>query len=261
MDKSLLVRVLGFPATLIHGDTLVLDRWRWLRRRLPRTADGTRLLDVGCGTGAFTIGAARRGYHALGLSWDARNQAEGARRAQLCNASTASFEVCDVRRLDEHAEWNGQFDVATCLETCEHILDDRKLFVDIARCLKPGGRLFLTTPHYYYHAISPTDNGPFSRTETGDHVRRGYSPAMLEELCEAAGLRCEKISYCSGVMSQKTTTLMRRLQSVNAALAWGAVLPLRPLVPLVDPWLTPLLGWPAYSIGLEAYKPRYPTVG
>ena len=29
-----LVRALGFPATLIHGDTLVWDRWRWLKPRL-----------------------------------------------------------------------------------------------------------------------------------------------------------------------------------------------------------------------------------
>ena len=70
MNSSFLVRVFGFRGTLMHGDTLVLDRWRWLKRRLPKTANGETLLDVGCGTGAFTIGAARRGYHATGISWD-----------------------------------------------------------------------------------------------------------------------------------------------------------------------------------------------
>jgi 2-polyprenyl-3-methyl-5-hydroxy-6-metoxy-1,4-benzoquinol methylase len=74
MDKSTLGRWFGFPATLVHGDTLVLDRWFWLTRYLPVTRNGESLLDVGCGTGAFTIGAARRGYRAIGLSWDERNQ-------------------------------------------------------------------------------------------------------------------------------------------------------------------------------------------
>ena len=64
MDKSLLAKLVGFPATLIHGDTLVLDRWLWVRKRLPETRNGETLLDVGCGTGAFSIGAARLGYQA-----------------------------------------------------------------------------------------------------------------------------------------------------------------------------------------------------
>src|SRR5689334_24813866 len=175
MDKSLLVRVFGFPATLVHGDTLVLDRWRWLKNRLPLTANGERLLDVGCGTGAFTIGAARRGYRALGLSWDERNQATAQYRAELCRTPGASFDVLDVRRLDTRSDLRDAFDVALCLECVEHILDDRKLIRDIAACLKPGGRLLLTTPNYDYRAITREDNGPFALAETGWHVRRGYT--------------------------------------------------------------------------------------
>jgi SAM-dependent methyltransferase len=70
----------GFPATLIHGDTLVLDRWLWISRHLTSVRAGSkRLLDVGCGSGAFTIGLALLGYKALGLSWDERNQSQGRR--------------------------------------------------------------------------------------------------------------------------------------------------------------------------------------
>ena len=28
---NLLIRLFGFPATLLHGDPLFLDRWRWLK--------------------------------------------------------------------------------------------------------------------------------------------------------------------------------------------------------------------------------------
>ena len=37
MDRSILVRWVGFPGTLVHGDPLVLDRWFWLCRHLPVT--------------------------------------------------------------------------------------------------------------------------------------------------------------------------------------------------------------------------------
>ncbi len=97
-----LVRALGFPATLIHGDTLVWDRWRWLKPRLKEYHGN--LLDVGCGSGAFTIGAARMGYDALGLSWDKRNQTVAAQRAAIAKAQGAHFDVCDVRHLGERAD-------------------------------------------------------------------------------------------------------------------------------------------------------------
>ena len=158
MDKSFLVKLLGFPATLIHGDTLVVDRWLWLRKRLPETKNGEKLIDIGCGTGAFSIGAALRGYEALGLSWDKRNQRVARERAKICKANTAKFEVFDVLYLDRRDDLIGQFDVAICLENIEHILNDRKLISDIAACLKPGGRLLLTTPYLLNRPITSGDN-------------------------------------------------------------------------------------------------------
>jgi SAM-dependent methyltransferase len=256
MDRSALVRLVGFPATLIHGDPLVLDRWFWLKARLPKTRNNECLLDVGCGAGAFSIGATLRGYRALGLSWDERNQLVAKERATYCNASSAQFEVLDIRELDHSADLVGGFDVVICLETIEHVVEDLKLMRAMARCMKPGGRLLLTTPHLLYTAISPGDMGPFSTVEDGGHVRRGYSRAMLEELCEHSGLRVERISYCSGYSSQKVAALMRRLSAINVLLAWSLILPLRALPPLLDPIITVLLGWPYFSICLEAYKPR-----
>src|SRR6266436_6734285 len=85
------------------------------------------LLDVGCGTGAFSIGAALRGYRALGLSWDERNQSVAKERAIYCKAPSAQFEVLDIRELDRRADLVGGFDVVICLETIEHVMEDLKL--------------------------------------------------------------------------------------------------------------------------------------
>src|SRR5688572_22103353 len=106
--SNFLLRLFGWKATLHHGDPLVWDRWRWIRKRLRKTCNDERLLDVGCGTGAFTIGTAKLGYRSLGLSWDERNQAVAEQRAALVNASSASFEICDVRNLSEKTNLIGQ---------------------------------------------------------------------------------------------------------------------------------------------------------
>jgi SAM-dependent methyltransferase len=259
MDPSLLVRILGFPATLIHGDTAVLDRWLWLRARLPRSPGGDKVVDIGCGTGAFSIGAALRGYDVLGLSWSERNQEVARQRARVCHAHSAAFDVLDVRRLDSRVDLTGRFDVAICCENIEHIIDDRKLIVDIAGCLKAGGRLLLTTPYQQYRPITSDDRGPFSTIEDGGHVRRGYSKAMLTELCSHADLVVEEISYCTGFLSQKSMFLLRKLSGLHPLLGWAAVLPLRILPPLLDPVIASITRFPYYCICLEAYKPRYVT--
>jgi 2-polyprenyl-3-methyl-5-hydroxy-6-metoxy-1,4-benzoquinol methylase len=255
--SSILVRLFGFRATLVHGDTLVLDRWNWLRGRLPVTRNGEQVLDVGCGSGAFSIGAALRGYECLGLSWDAENQDVAQVRAQICAAPGARFEIQDVRSLDAREDLVGRFHIVLCLENIEHILNDRKLIADIARCLRPGGRLLLSTPNLLYRPFTAEYRGPFAEVEDGGHVRKGYSPAMLRELCELSGLRVEAIGYCSGFTSQKITGVMRAVSGRSAALAWVLCLPFRLIPPLVDPCLARVFGWPGFSITLEAYKPRF----
>jgi 2-polyprenyl-3-methyl-5-hydroxy-6-metoxy-1,4-benzoquinol methylase len=233
---------------------MMLDRWNWLKHRLPRTNERLKLLDVGCGTGAFTIAAAKRGYEALGLSWDQRNQRVAQERAQLCGADHASFEIQDVRTLDARPDFIGQYDYVICLECIEHILDDIKLMKSMAACLKPHGRLLLTTPNYLYWPISKYDSGPFKQEETGWHVRRGYSPKMLEKLCTQAGLICEEVSYCSGPLSQLIARPYRFLDERSTMMAWGITLPLRPLPVLFDRWLSKISERPGFSICLEAWK-------
>jgi 2-polyprenyl-3-methyl-5-hydroxy-6-metoxy-1,4-benzoquinol methylase len=255
--RSGLVRILGFPATLIHGDTLVLDRWLWLRKRLIAVQPESRnLLDVGCGTGAFTIGATRLGYRSLGLSWDARNQRVAQERAKMCSAEGAEFQVQDVRQLDKRTDLNDSFDVAICCECIEHILDDNKVMRDIARCLKPGGTLLLTAPNNRFRPMA-FDNEVLATVENGGHVRRGYVPEDLKRLCKSAGFEVVAIEYCSGLLSQKLTSLKRIGEHLTSDLIiWPFILPFRWIPPIFDRSITRLTGWPDYSITLVARKTK-----
>lgn len=252
--RSGLVRLFGWPMPLFHADTTVLDRWLWLRKRLPRNDRSKLLIDIGCGSGAFSIGAALRGYQALGLSWDVRNQTIAAERARLCKASAVEFQIQDIRELHNREDLIGKFDVAICCEAIEHIIDDKKLMQDIAGCLKPGGKLLLTAPNFDLKPIDPAHAGPFPTVEDGGHVRKGYTPETLTLLCRYSGLSLDAVSYCSGFLSQLITRLFFVTRRINPLLAWMIIHPFRVIPPVLDKWLTEKIHYPHYSICLEAHK-------
>jgi SAM-dependent methyltransferase len=232
---------------------LVLDRWRWLNKRLPVTHNNEKLVDIGCASGAFTIGAALRGYEAVGLSWDKRDLAVALERARLCGANRATFSVQDVRLIDQRVDFLERFDFAICCEVIEHVLNDRKLMKDIFNCLKLGGILLLTTPYYFYRPINQQDMGPFLPVEDGRHVRRGYTRAALLQLCAQTGFLVEEFGTCGGFFSQKITKMLRFIQPY--ALSWALTFPLRILPLALDRIIATLSGWTDYSICLVAYKP------
>jgi SAM-dependent methyltransferase len=249
------LKVFGHWLTLINGDTLVLDRMSWLKKNLPATNNGEQLLDVGCGSGAITLGARLLGYHVCGMSWDAENQKKAQSRAQVLGLSENSeFPIGDARKLKEFVG-KRKFDVVINFENIEHILDDRQLMTDIYDCLRPGGYLYLTTPNRNYRPMSIGDMGPFEPIEDGRHVRRGYSPAMLSELCDSTGFILEEIQYCSFLGSQLVTRLLRFLSAkTHPMIGWVICLPIRPFAYYFDKFFKLSEG---YSITLIAMKPRF----
>jgi len=243
------------PVTLILRDSLVLDRWRWVRAHLPRPHPGDRLLDAGCAAGAFTMGGALRGYDALGVDSDGPALAKAVRRTRWLGVLRVRFEPVDVRRLGEREDLRGVFAVVICCETIEHILDDAGLMRSLAGCLRPGGRLLLTAPNVRYRAITPEDDAAPSPVENGGHVRRGYAPEDWIRLCGLAGLRVVEVGGCGGFLSQKLTWLYRRTTRIHPALAAIIVLPFRWVPVLLDGPVSRALGWPAFSSTLVAERP------
>lgn len=100
-----------------------------------------RLLDVGCGDGAFLWMAARvlphTELHGLDPNADARSLA-----GEMLSRRG--------RGIPLHAGWealaSGAYDVVTCCEVIEHVTDPAGLLREIRRVLKPGGIAVLTTP-------------------------------------------------------------------------------------------------------------------
>jgi 2-polyprenyl-3-methyl-5-hydroxy-6-metoxy-1,4-benzoquinol methylase len=248
--NDLLVRLVGWRALTFQGDPLVGDRWRWLKKHLN---DGPgRALDAGCGNGAFSFFAVRRGNTVLGLTFSDGELQKDIRRAALLGMShQVEFRRFDLRQLDQAADRMGLFDQIICLEVIEHVLNDRKFVRDLAALLAPGGRLLLSTPYEHYRRLY---GETLSATEDGGHVRWGYTHETLRALFTAAGLTVEGEEYLGGLFSQKITSLMRRLERLNGRLAWAATLPFRPLVKL-DSLMTRLVRYPWMTVGVVGRKP------
>lgn len=246
--NNLPIRFFGWPATVLYGDPCTFDRWRWLRRHL--VPGPQRTLDAGCGSGAFTLYAARRGNEAIGLSFDARNNAVAAARARILRIPNARFLLGDLEALDQRTPPLGPFDQILCLETLEHLRDDRRVLAALASRLKPGGRLLLTTPYTHYRRLL---GDRLSTMEEGGHVRWGYTHEEIRVLLEACGVDVVREEFISGVMSQQVTNVMRLLSRVNAHLAWLVTLPLR-LAQIVDAPVTRWLCYPYLCIGVVGIK-------
>jgi SAM-dependent methyltransferase len=253
MDKNILIKIIGYPATLIHGDPAVFDRWIWLRRNLK--PGNLRTLDAGCGSGAFAMYAAKRGNEVLGISFDERNNEVAVKRAELLKIKNIRFMAGDLRKLDELSPEIGKFDQIICFETIEHILGDEKLVRDFADLLKPGGKLLITAPYkHYYKRLLGDDKEGLSINEDGGHVRWGYTHDEMENIFNKAGLIMDKKEYVSGIISQLLIAFYRfLLGKTNHKIAWVISFPFRIFL-ILDPLITDLFGFPHLSIAVTGKK-------
>ena len=247
---DVLVRLLGWQATVLHGDPLVPVRWSWLRRYLQ--PGPLRTLDAGCGSGGFTMYAVRIGNEAVGISYNRREIEAATRRARLLGLFGARFVEGDLRVLPAMSDMLGTFDQIICCETIEHILDDGKLLTELARFLRPGGRLLLTTP--FKHA-RPLAGDKVSCVEDGGHVRPGYTHDEMRALLSVRRLNVVRSDYFGGVITYVLTGATRRLSTVHARGAWLVLFPFRAFQ-ILDAPLTRLLRAPFMSIGIVAIKRR-----
>ncbi|QFU90572.1 Demethylrebeccamycin-D-glucose O-methyltransferase [Amycolatopsis sp. YIM 10] len=154
-------------------------RWalRWFYRRVAEDLSvlppAAKVLDIGCGTGVMLAGLARRRPD---LELAGIDVAPGMIAVARRNAPTGlgiEFGVGDVVALPHAAS---TLDVVVTTLSMHHWPDRRRAVADIARTLKPGGRLYVYdfrfTPAPELTEAS-TGDGPF----TGAPLERTHVPA------------------------------------------------------------------------------------
>jgi ubiquinone/menaquinone biosynthesis C-methylase UbiE len=112
-----------------------------------RDLTGRRVLDIGCGRGGLTAWIARSSRPSLHLAMDFSEVALEKGRLMAAQASLPNIEwqVADIQNIPCA---DASVDSAFSCETIEHVPDPPRAVRELARVLRPGGRLFLTTPNY-----------------------------------------------------------------------------------------------------------------
>ena len=167
-------------------------------RRFP-SADGVRLLDVGCGAGLAAEALARRGFDVLGI--DAAEDVIAAARVHAAGAAVDGPEVRNawhapayrVATAEDLLAEGQRFQVITALEVIEHVPDPAVFVRVLVRLLEPGGLLFLSTLNRTRRSFMVAKLGAeyvLRLLPVGTHDWRQFiTPAELSGLLRDVGAR------------------------------------------------------------------------
>jgi 2-polyprenyl-3-methyl-5-hydroxy-6-metoxy-1,4-benzoquinol methylase len=199
-------RLLGMPYLKLTRGYDIHDRCRYLLHLIQETPQPAQLeiLDVGCGSG-LALGylgrhAPERVKRYLGIDM----------RAERLRRRYAAVRVAhDFADVDLDSDWRfDSFDLVWCAEVIEHLIDDRALFAKLARSVRRGGTLVVTSPSVSFiqamgrQVPSLLEVRP---VQDGGHVRHGYAPDDFRRLASDHGLELARLD---GI----TRTLVERVR-------------------------------------------------
>lgn len=189
--------------SLDHAEEAMLE----LTLERAQVEDGQRVLDLGCGWGAFTLFAARRlpaaRFVAVSGSTSQRHHIEREARAR----GLANVEVI-TRDMNEFKPAEGSFDRVVSVEMFEHMRNWAALLARLRGALAPRGKLFI---HVFSHKAFAY---PFEIHGADDWMARhffsgGLMPShdLLPLVSHEVGLELESAHRVPGQHYQRTAEL------------------------------------------------------
>jgi SAM-dependent methyltransferase len=166
-----------FKKTLKKKEKLAI-----IQRLLP-DLKGKKCLDLGCAKGTISYFLGQEGGSWVHEDLDFSNVSA---TRDLVGAHTAVIPPETI----PHA--NNTFDVIVSLDILEHLHQDRLFVKEMARVLKPGGKLILSTPATGpVFLLNRVKNWTGLTPDKYGHVVEGYTLLQLETMLSDAGFNLE----------------------------------------------------------------------
>ena len=166
--------------------------WEPVLRRLIQEKSVKRILDLGCGNGAFSKKLAELGYDVVGVD----TSESGIAQARL-GGHAVRFETGSA--YDDLKSQFGEFDCLVSLEVVEHLYSPKTFAANLNQLLKPGGLVLISTPFHGYWknlvmAITGKMDAHFMALWEHGHIKF-WSVRTLTKLLENEGLKVEPFLF------------------------------------------------------------------
>ena len=156
---------------------------------------GRRVLDVGCGGGLLAEALARAGARVTAIDL-APGMIEVARLHAAESALAVDYRLAAAEEVA--AAEPAAFDVVTCMEMLEHVPQPAAMTATLARALRPGGALFVSTINRNLRSFLLAIVGAeylLNLIPRGTHeYERLILPSELARWARAAGLTLETLA-------------------------------------------------------------------